>query len=519
MSYVYGNATRLTGLASGMDTDTIIKNLMQIEQMKVNKHLRSQTLLQWQQESLTTVKTNITDFASNYLSVLGQNSMLKSGSYIRFSAETTDKSGAVSVTAGSDNRATSVTINQVHHLATATKAQSKLKTDGTNQGSVMTEPMAEGNYVALKDLKLENALAFDNSGNVSFEINGETFTFNENDTLQHMLSTVSGNEKAGVVFNYSRLSNTFTLTAKKMGPESELTFRNIMGNAFGTGGAFQMGEAEKTQGVNAKVTIDGVTIERESNNFTIDGINFNLNKVTAADADITFAITEDYQSAVDAMKEFVSGYNTLIKKLEELVTDRKSTSEKRYTPLTEEEKATMTDKQVEQWEAIAKKGLLYNDRDIQSLLTNLRNNLYATIEGTGMSAAQMGLKTGDYRLGHKGEIVLDEDAFKAALTKDSAGVLNAFMKPPSTIGGSDGGFMFNLQNLFNNYTKVTQQGTLDNIKDKLTAMAERITTMEKRMASVEQAHYLKFAAMEKALGELQNQSNNLAGLISQMGGK
>ena len=519
MSYVYGNTTRLTGLASGMDTDTIIKNLMSIEQLKVNKQLRSQTLLQWQQESLTTVKTSITDFASNYLSVLGQNSMLKSSSYIRFNAETTDKSGAVSIAAGSENTAKSVTINQVQQLATATKAQSKLKSDGTNQGTVMTEPMAEGNYVALKDLKLENALAFDSSGNVSFEINGETFTFNENDTLQHMLSTVSGNEKAGVVFNYSRLSNTFTLTSKKMGTEGELTFRNVSGNAFGESGAFQIGADQKIQGVNAKVTIDGVTIERSSNNFTIDGINYTLNKVTAMGADITFAITEDYQSAVDAMKEFVSGYNTLIKKLEELVVERKGTNEKGYTPLTEEEKSNMTDKQVEQWEAIAKKGLLYNDRDIQSLLTTLRNNLYATIEGTGMSAAQMGLKTGDYRLGHKGEIVLDEDAFKAALAKDSAGVLNAFMKTPTTIGGSDGGFMFNLQNIFNGYTKVTQQNTLDGIKTKLTAMAERITDMEKRMASVEQAHYLKFAAMEKALGELQNQSNNLAGLVAQMSGK
>lgn len=524
MSSISGNTTRLTGLASGMDTDSIIKNLMQIEQLKVNRELRSRTLIQWRQEQLKSVSSDIGDLRNTFLSVAGSKSMLKSGTYVRFNASTKDTSGAVSVSANSNNTASSVVINQVLKLASSAQASSTVDS-ATNKGNVVDGGLAEGNYIKLGDISFTNALEFDANGNFSFEINGEQFTFNKEDTLQKMLSDVSNNENAGVVLNYSRLTNGFTLQTKATGADQELTFKNITGNAFGVDGAFQLDTAGQDgsgvyKGENASVRINGVLVEQANNSFTIDGISYTLNKVTAADADpIEYTFEKDIDGAVDAIKEFIDGYNTLIKKLETMVAERKTTKEKNYTPLTDEEKSNMTEKQIEEWETIAKKGLLNNDRDIQNLLSGLRNALYETVEGVGLSAAQMGLKTGSYFSGKMGEIELDEDALRAALNKDADQVMRAFMNISSSddpaTKQAESGFIYKIQTLFDSYTTNVKDVTLDGIDRNLRSINTRIEDMETRMAALEEKYYLQFAAMEKAMAELQNQSNNLVSMLSQ----
>ena len=44
------NSLRITGLATGIDTDTLVKQLMQVEQIKIDKVLQEKQLIQWQQE-------------------------------------------------------------------------------------------------------------------------------------------------------------------------------------------------------------------------------------------------------------------------------------------------------------------------------------------------------------------------------------------------------------------------------------------------------------------------------------
>lgn len=527
MSSIFSGTTRLTGLASGMDTESLVNSMMQIEQLKLNRELRSLTTTTWKQEALTGIKTDITDFKNTFMSALSPKNMLTSSAYVKFKLSTKYEGSAVTVAANSNNTASAVTIDWIQQIATADKAQSKLDA-ATGRGSVLKNDLAEGNYIALEDMEFTNALQFDEKGNVSFEINGETFTFNKSDTLQTVLSTVSNNEKAGVVLNFSRLTNSFTLTSKTMGSESELSFKNISGNVFGENGAFQIGDAQIQQGQNARLSINGVEIERSSNHFTIDGIVYTLNKATATTVDgsgkvqaaedpIEFTIEKDVDSAVNMIKDFIEGYNTLIKKLETMIAERKSSTEKNYTALTDEEKSGMTEKQIEEWEAIAKKGLLYNDSDLRNMLTALRNAMYETVQGVGLSASQVGIKTGDYFSGKQGEIVLDEDALRAALNKDADQVMRAFMNISNAEDAStkykESGFLYKVQSILDGYTKGSQANTLDTIGRNLRNLNSKISTMEEKMAKLEERYYMKFAAMETAMSKLQNQSNNLASLL------
>jgi flagellar hook-associated protein 2 len=140
------------------------------------------------------------------------------------------------------------------------------------------------------------------------------------------------------------------------------------------------------------VIIDGIEVTRSSNSFTIDGITYTLNEETEEGDTIKFSLTQNVDEAVNKIKSFVEAYNKLISKLDGMLTERKTAAEKKYEPLTDDEKSLMTDEQVEKWEKIAKKGLLYNDSTLRNMLDSLRRVFYETVADAGLSPSQIGNK-------------------------------------------------------------------------------------------------------------------------------
>ncbi len=512
MAAINGNVTRITGMTSGMDTDTLVKNLMKMEQLKVNRELRARTLTEWKQASLKSVAGDLKDFKLKYMSALSADNMLTSKAYVNFKVTTADTSGAVTVNANADNTATGVTVNEVTQLATATSAKSG--------GAVLTGDLPEGNGVHLGDLQFANDIGFNSAGNISFRINDVSFTFNRSDTLQSMINTVSSSA-ADVNMSYSRLTNGFTIEAKKSGSKQDMTLQNVTGNVFGENGAFKIGAADMAMGVDAKLKINGVEVTKESNSFTIDGIGYQLNKTTDPGADIKYSITKDIEPAVTKIKAFVDGYNTLVKKLDAMLTERKTSSEKGYTPLTEEEKAEMTEQQIKDWEVIAKKGLLNNDAGIRSVLDQLRGSLFETVKGAGLSPADVGITTGSYFDGTKGQIKLDEDRLRAELNKDANRVMSVFMdrseSADAATARSENGLMYRISNIMDTYTKGSNTTSLDSLGRNLTAYNKKISQMEDKMAELSEKYYLKFAAMEKAMSDLNSQSSWLSSMMGAKG--
>lgn len=505
---INGSTLRMTGTYSGFDTDSIVKSMMQIEQLKLDRQTRSLTTMQWKQESYNTVSSDLKTFLNDFISTLGSNSMMKSSNYVTFKATASGKSSdAVTVSGTAEASAGTVTIDSITNLAKSANATSSAK---VSKGS----ELAASNSTQLKDLDFAKELEFVND-EISFAVNGESFTFKSTDTLQTMMNKVNASD-AGVTMSYSRLTDTLSFASKETGAETSVEIRNIKGNAFGSDSAFGIDNGTYKNGEDAKLSINGTEVTRSSNDFTLDGIRYSLTRTfEAADGPVTVKLERDVSTAVDNIKKFVEGYNTLINKLTDLVNTRKTTKEKSYTPLTEEEKSSMTEEQIETWEEVAKKGLLYNDAGLQGLLSGLRTAMYDTVQGLGMSAADIGLRTGEYA--SRGEIALDEDVLRSALEKDPNAVMDVFMNISDSADAStaykENGFLKRIDTLVNNYMKGSGQTSLDNLETQIYRATSRISDMEDRMLELEEKYYLKYAALEEAMASMSSQSNSLATLL------
>ncbi|MDR0951712.1 MAG: flagellar filament capping protein FliD [Oscillospiraceae bacterium] len=498
---------RLTGMASGLDTDSIIKTLSQIEQLKLDKVYQKQTTLSWKQEALTGVRTVLNDFRNNFGSVLGADSMLSSSAFNTNKATVTGgQSNAVTVEAQAEANLGSYTIDEITQLA-------KSATASTSGGFASTGLNVNA---AVKDSL--SGLAADENGNFSFKINGQEFTFNKDDSLSKVMKAVNSNTAAGVTMSYSQISNKITISSKTTGAESKLTLENGEGGNFFSAGAASGIAAGEYAGQNAKMKINGYDVERSSNTFTLDGLKFTLNKTTTAGSEpIDVTVSKDVDAAVEKIKKFVTGYNTMINKLNTLVTEKKSSTQSAYTALTEAEKAEMTSEQIADWEKIAKIGILNNDDGIESVLTALRQTLYQTAGGTKYSPSSIGIGSSSYFDYTPGQISLDETKLRAALESDPDGVAAMFTESKSS-GASSDGFITKINNVLSKYVTDRQKNQIDDLDEDIEDTKEKFDTMTEKMNAKIEKYYQQFAAMETLIAEMNNQSSAITALFSSLTG-
>jgi flagellar hook-associated protein 2 len=365
----------------------------------------------------------------------------------------------------------------------------------------------------------------DGESTLEFTINGKDFSFDKTETLTNVINTINADATANVNVSFDNATGKFSITSKTAGAGGKVEITNGLGNAFGADSI--LGIADGTyasafkDGQNAKATINGIAVERASNSFSIDGINYTLNKVTSDE--LTVTVSKDATAVVDKVKTFVTGYNTLVKKLEEMLAEKKTTDEAKYTPLTDEEKASLSEEQIAQWEAIAKKGLLRNDSGIKSMLTSLRNALYETVTGAGLAPSSIGVKTGSYFSSTGGQIVLDEDVLRADIEKDPERVMQVFANTSSDADTGTkykaNGLLTRMSNIMDQYLNSYQINALDGISSSLTKINTKITDMETKMSAKQEQLYLKFAAMETAMSALNSQSDWLTSIMSSQSSK
>jgi len=237
-----------------------------------------------------------------------------------------------------------------------------------------------------------------------------------------------------------------------------------------------------------------------------------IDDVPSHDDDITVTLKRDATDAVNRIKGFIEAYNSIIKRIEGLVRERKTTSEASYGPLTDEEKSVMSEKQIADWEAIAKKGILRSDSGLQNLASSLRSALYESVKSAGMSPSDIGLTTGNFFSGTGGQIVLDEDKLRAALEEDPDRVANIF-------AGTDEnrGLLWRMNSIMGDYLNTSQSLTLKNLETSIKRANDQMTKMQERMYAEEDKLYRQFAAMETALSKLQSQGDWMTAMLG--GGK
>lgn len=289
--------------------------------------------------------------------------------------------------------------------------------------------------------------------------------------------------------------------------EKALGTSSFNGSATGSG-------IQHIEGQNAKLTLaDGTVLERSTNNFTVDGVNLQLNDVS--DEPITITSTKDTDAVVDNIKGFFEAYNSLVEKVNSYT---KSESYADYPPLTDAQRKEMSEKEIELWEEKAKSGILKGDTYLNEMLDELDSILLNSKDGN-LSLYDLGIEASG-SLDSQMQYVVNEDKLRAAINENTTAVQNLFAK---TEGIAD-----KLTASFNRYVSASPVNTghlvrisgINSLADselnnELKDINDRISVLKTSLANEQQSLWSQFSAMEQVLANLNSQSSWLMSFTGQ----
>lgn len=501
---------RISGLASGMDIDRLVKSMMQAERVPLDKLTQKKQYFEWQRDDYRSINTALSE-----LDTLIRDGVGKQSSFIKkkVAVSNPDAVSVRNVNSTSDFSG-NIKVNGLAKAATMTSTEKSTVTDSKKK-------LSELGITTPQDITI---LAINKDGGFDTEVKDGvtvgkpyTLTLNADDTLESVINKMNAN--SGVTLFFDEASQKFSITAKNTGdvkdrPEIELggtgDFFNVLkmsSNNEGTGG---------TIGENASITYNGLDISRPSNTFQINGAEITVKQKTTDT--VTFSSTADVDAILDTITQFVNKYNEVIKKVQDKTGEAKYRS---FTPLTSEQKKAMTEDEVKLWEEKAKSGTLKSDSTLKSLLTTMRSSLYTSVDGiTGKNnLSSLGITTTKNYL-EGGKLTIDEDKLRAAISEDPDAIYDMFMANGAE--KSDKGLARRLRDDIESSMKaITEKagkaGYVNNnftIGKLVDGLDKKISTFEAKLTKLESRYYSQFTAMEKAIQKVNSQSASLASYFS-----
>ena len=289
----------------------------------------------------------------------------------------------------------------------------------------------------------------------------------------------------------------------------------LMNSLFGQDGmtfSSQM-TAQVTAGQNARLTVDGTVIERNSNTFELDGITMELtSEYHDTGTPIRLTTSRDTDKIVDSLKSFVEDYNALVEELNEHL--KETANYKKYAPLTDEQKKEMSDKEIELWEEKSKEGLLHNDANITSFLGDMRMVLYSSVEGAGLSLYDIGIETSD-NWRDNGKLVIDEDVLKSMAATNPDAICKLFTDRDQGLGTGMQNALKDAANVSSGSpgTMVRYAGTKDvlttsnTLYEEMKHISETLSNLNTKYQLEKTRYWNQFNAMEQAISNMNSQSS------------
>lgn len=568
-------ANGIYGLSgSGLDIESLVKMGMMNKQKQYDKMYQNEMKQEWLKEayvgvydSMKTFKNNMTDF--------------KLQSNMSAMNATSTNEDIVSVSANGAAAAMS------HKVSVSKVASNAYIMTGMKDGSPAEITFANSsnpgkNY--LMDVMYSDVQTTDNGdGTYSYKLNGSSTSVNGSDvaikltlkdssasnakthevtltyddiiqdkkTLSDLASAINKSE-ANIQAGFDTANGSFSMYNKTSGEKNiinitagnddtttllnslHLSAYNAQDNTLGSELEFDKDDAvEAAKGTNAKATIDGKTYDLASNKITVAGVTYNFNNISEAGKTTTVNVSQDTDKIVDNVKKFVDMYNTLLDSLNDKLSEEKYSD---YKPLTKEQEAEMTEEQIKKWNEKAKSGLLYNNSQVRTLVSDMREALYTPVDAVDSkynSLSAIGITTTTT----KGHVTLDEDKLRKALTEDPDCVYQLFAsdQDSSYIAGStdtnkltayekkedykNTGVANRLYNamtdnmsIFENYAGTSKATDDQSYLGKLISnMQTRMTSFQTLMKSYENKLYDKYDAMEVALSKLGAQLSYITG--------
>ena len=171
--------------------------------------------------------------------------------------------------------------------------------------------------------------------------------------------------------------------------------------------------------------------------------------------------------------------------------------------------------EITMWEEKAKSGMLRNDSSISSMLSTMRSAFYTAVEGSGLSAADIGLTTGAYADG--GKITIDEGKLRTALQNNPDAVTRMFTAKSTSTDSktayAESGLVVRISDAMLKYTSSSTSNTLASLEKQITDSEDMETTLLSRLSEKEASLYKRFSAMESAMASLNSQSSWLSSML------
>lgn len=378
-----GNSAGISfgGLSSGLDTDSIVRQLVQLESIGAQR-------IQTQRQALSNKKGAYSEFRSQLQSLQSSIASFASPTAFETMKATSSASDSLSVTAATGATAGIREIT-VKKLATAQKLASSARSSISDPASL--------------------------SG--VFKVNGKEVTVEASDSLSGIATKINAT-KSGVtatVVNGGTGNAYLTLTSDKSGVANAMTLQDMTPRVdpAGTGAVLERLRLIPTVGnpvnqlvaaQNAEYTVDGIDLQSDTNTATdvIPGVTLNFK---AADPlkKINVEVSQDLDSVVSSVKSFMQAYN----RVNNFIRSNSKFDAETF-----------------------QSGILFGD-PVASQAQNMLNSLVFNNVGDA-NAPYKNLTQLGFSLDEEGDLKMNEATLKEALGVNSAAVGNVFRSNGST---------------------------------------------------------------------------------------
>ncbi len=296
----YGT-TRITGLASNMDTDTLVSNMMKTEQMKYDRIYKQNTKLEWKRAAYADINTKLKTFRDKFMSVLSPDNIMSQNVYRAYKVSYTEnKYVDIKATSGASigsHRITGVSLADYARMEGEKHRNRNVMVSGSSGTNFFAS--TSGDKVVAADAKIGDVFAFEQvDQQLSFSINGETFTFRQDEKIEDVINAVNANGKAGV--NMSLNADGKILIANKENGNKDIRIQNGSNSpkVIETGGIFGSEATVKAKNI---LTSNDMTLgdfEAATGKSILDGGNLSF-KINGQQ--FSFSSTDSIQDVLDTV--------------------------------------------------------------------------------------------------------------------------------------------------------------------------------------------------------------------------
>lgn len=507
---------RLSGLISGMDTESIIQQLVSAKQTKVDDAKKAQTKLEWKTTAWKDLNTKLKNLQSKYI-----NNMRFTSAYMKKTTSVSD-STAASVITGEN------AMNGVQNLKITQLAKTAYMTGGKT--SLRTKTDADGDDFKLNALTKLSDLSVNNNGTALDLSTGTKLNIKSGDTnveLEITADTTISNvltklKEAGLNANFDETQQRFYISAKDSGKGNDfsITASDEIGNNVLKSLGLDSASANKIDAQNAKITLNDTEYESNTNVFSINGLTITAMKETAENVVVT--TKDDVDGIYDMIKSFLKDYNSIINEMDKLYN---ADSAKGYEPLTDDEKDAMSDSEVEKYEQKIKDALLRRDSNLSTVSSALKEIMAGSVEvnGKNMYLSDFGIETLSYFTAAENEknaYHINGDADDSSTSGNADKLKSMISSDPDTVVSFFSGLFKNLYTKMSDLSKsVEGYRSYGNFYDDKKMKSDyddyktKISELEEKLNDYEDKWYSKFSKMETALAKLQSNSSAVTGLL------